>query len=88
MSKRPKNNHTGLIIGAGAIVIALMAAALLFLRWTLNTDPANAPPMALTAVVMILPVIVMFVLFVLLMKRLWPAKPVNRKNDTELEGES
>ena len=44
--------------------------------------------MALTAVVMILPVIVMFVLFVLLMKRLWPAKPVNRKNDTEMEGES
>lgn len=88
MSKQPNNKHTGFIIGAGAVVIALMAAALLFLRWTLNADPASAPPMIVTAVVMILPVIVMFILFVVVMKRVWPAKPVDRKGNSEAGGDA
>ena len=71
MDKRSKHNQTGLLIGAGVIVILMMAGALFFLRWTLSMDPASAPPMALTAVVLILPVIVTFGLFALLMKRVW-----------------
>lgn len=88
MSKQNKNRHTGLFICAGTIVVVSMAAALLFLRWALSTDPANAPSAVVTGVVMILPVIVMFILFVVLMKLLWPTKPVSRKNDIETEGDT
>ena len=88
MSKQNKNRHTGLFICAGTIVVVSMAAALLFLRWALNTDPANAPSAVVTGLVMILPVIVMFILFVVLMKLLWPTKPVSRKNDIETEGDT
>ena len=89
MSKQPKNNQTRLIICACVIVIALMAAALLFLRWTLNADPSAVPPTAVTVAVMALPVLVMFALFALVMKRLWPAKPARRDEDeTEPGGEA
>ena len=88
MSKQNKNRHTGLFICAGTIVVVSMAAALLFLRWALNPDPPNAPSAVVTGVVMILPVIVMFILFVVLMKLLWPTKPVSRKNDIETEGDT
>ena len=82
MSRQSKNNQTGLLIGAGAIVILMMAGALFFLHWVLNTDPASAPPMALTAVVLILPVIVTFALFVLLVQRIWKL-PKNSGTDPE-----
>ena len=87
MSKQPKNNQTGLIIGAGAVVILLMAGALLYLRWTLNADPSAIPPTAVTVVVMALPVLVMFTLFAVVMKRLWPAKPADRNDDKEAGGD-
>ena len=82
MSRQSKNNQTGLLIGAGSIVILMMAGALFFLHWALNTDPASAPPMALTAVVLILPVIVTFALFVLLVQRIWKL-PKNSGADPE-----
>ena len=85
MSKQNKNRHTGLFLCAGAIVVLSMAAALLFLRWALNA--ATAPNPIVTGVVMLLPVIIMFILFVVLMKRLWPATPAEKK-DTERDGET
>ena len=77
MSKQNKSSHTKLFICAGTIVILSMAAALLFLRWALNAAPAPDP--IVTVVVMVLPVIILFILFVVLMKRLWPAKPAEKK---------
>ena len=88
MRKQPKNNQTGLIIGASAAVILLMAGALLYLRWTLHADPSAVPPTAVTVVVMALPVIVMFTLFAVVMKRLWPAKPVGRNDGQEPGGDA
>lgn len=88
MSKQAKNNQTGLIIGAGAAVILLMAGALLYLRWTLHADPSAVPPTAVTVVVMVLPVLVMFTLFAVVMKRLWPAKPVGGNSDKEPGGDA
>lgn len=88
MSKQVKNNQTGLIIGASAAVILLMAGALLYLRWTLHADPSAVPPTAVTVVVMALPVLVMFALFAAVMKRLWPAKPVDGNSNKEPGGDA
>ena len=79
-----KTSHTKTFIIAGAVVILMMAAALCFLRWTLNADPVNAPPAFLTAVILIIPVIVTFALFIVLVQRIWKI-PKNDTADPEKE---
>lgn len=55
---------------AGLIVIGSMALALRFFWWALHTDPANAPPMPLVVVILIIPVIVAFGVFIALTQRI------------------
>ena len=81
-----KSSHTTGFILAGIVVVLMMAAALCFLHWTLNTDPANAPPAFLTAVILIIPVIVTFVLFIVLVQRIWKTPKSDAANSKKGQG--
>ena len=67
-TSRKKRFYKAAII-SGVVVIALMAFSLWFLWQAINADPASAPSTPLLVVVLLIPVIVAFGLFVMLTLR-------------------